>query len=81
MNKKIVVCGLLRRFTPRNDEGGKGWYSQTRHCESCLQLVAILLWGTIIHSYNSFYFLFLYWLLVVYGLLRFARNDEGGKDL
>ena len=30
----LVVCRLLRRFTPRNDEGGKGWYSQTRHCEA-----------------------------------------------
>ena len=42
--------GLLRRFAPRNDKGGKGWYSQTRHCESCLQLVAISVWGIIIHS-------------------------------
>ena len=36
-----MIYGLLRHFTPRNDEGGKGWYSQIRHCESCLQLVAI----------------------------------------
>ena len=60
----------------RNDEGGKGWYSQTRHCESCLQLVAISVWGTINHSWNSFSFLFLYLLLVVCGLLRFTRNDS-----
>ena len=46
------------------------------HCESCLQLVAISVWGIIIHSWNSFSFLFLYWLLVVCGgLPPFVRGD------
>ena len=58
MNKKIVVYRLPQAFGLRNDEGGKGWYSQTRHCESCLQLVAISVWCTIIHSWNSFLFCF-----------------------
>ena len=62
--------------------------------ELLLQLVAISLWGTIsftecfyfcfifilfcLQVINSFYFLFLYLLLVVYGLLRrfTPRNDE-----
>ena len=41
--------------------------------------VAISVWDTIIYSWDSFSFLFLYLLLVVYGLLRFAHNDEGGE--
>ena len=78
----FVVDGLPQAFGLRNDEGGKGWYSQTRHCESCLQLVAISVWDTIIYSWNSFYCLFLYLLFVVYGLLRrfTPRNDKETRD-
>ena len=75
----LTISGLWIATTSaksRNDEGGKGWYSQTRHCESCLQLVAISVWGTIIHLWNSFSFLFLYWLLVVCGgLPPFVRGE------
>ena len=79
----FVVCGLLH--SARNDEGGKGWYSQTRHCESCLQLVAISVWDTIIYSWNSFYFLFLYLLFVACGgLPPFIRGEvakqQGGWE-
>ena len=89
-----MVCGLLR-FARNDEKKNchcealkKPWQSQygvlwqsnkTRHCESCLQLVAISVWGIIIYSWNSFYFLFLYLLFVACGLLRFARNDEGVK--
>ena len=49
-------CGLWIATTStksRNDEWGKGWYSQTRHCESCLQLVAISVWSTMTVKQNS----------------------------
>ena len=29
----LVVCGLLRRFTPRNDKGNKRQYPSHRHCD------------------------------------------------
>ena len=71
-----MVYGLPQAFGLRNDEGGKGWYSQTRHCESCLQLVAISVWDIISNSWNSFSFLFLCLLLVIYvGLPPFVKGD------
>ena len=33
INKRIVVYGLLRRFTPRNDKGNKRQYPPHRHCD------------------------------------------------
>ena len=38
--------------------------SNACHCEN-RRFVAILVWEIIINSWNSFYFLFLYWLFVV----------------
>ena len=32
-NRLLVVYGLLRRFTPRNDKGNKRQYPPHRHCE------------------------------------------------
>ena len=33
MRQRIVVYGLLRRFTPRNDKGNKRQYPPHRHCD------------------------------------------------
>ena len=131
MRQRIVVYGLLRRFTPRNDKETrdstptsslrlwnchcetlqKGWESRYRDnrtqptpsLRGLEKPVAISVWSTMtvkqnsslrellatrgnlsmeynfIYSWNSFSFLFLCLLLVICGLLRFARNDEGVK--
>ena len=48
----ISGYGLPQAFGLRNDEDGKGWYSQTRHCEN-QRFVAISVWGTGTVKQNS----------------------------
>ena len=65
------VYGLLRRFAPRNDE-------KVLSLRGLEKPVAISVWDTIIHSWNSFSFLWMNKIMVVCGLLRrfTPRNDE-----
>ena len=78
-------CGLWIATTStksRNDEGGKGWYSQTRHCESCLQLVAISVWSIILFIHGilflfCFYIYFLWFMdCFVVSLLAMTKKQE-----
>ena len=59
--------------------------SNACHCEN-RRFVAILVWEIIINSWNSFYFLFLYWLLVVVdcfvvSLLAMTKKEPSLREL
>ena len=85
----FVVCGLLRRFTPRNDEGTKGSIHKlviarvhrTRgnlgmgHNHWFIEFFCFFVFAFLL-IVNSFIFLFFGRGFVVCGLLRFARNDS-----
>ena len=53
INKRIVVYGLLRRFTPRNDKGNKRQYSTHSHCDYGLVIarIAFAIRGNLVMGY------------------------------
>ena len=68
-HKLLVVCGLLRCFTPRNDE--EQWVVV---CGLPRLLRSLAMTGILLVT--SFSFLLFSEGFVVYGLLHFVRNDS-----